>query len=75
MRVRFLVTLGHCHLRTESFCDYGSRAGFWRLLDLLDKFEVKAEDLMPEPYSVVDAAWFGQRSVHGHDIGRRTTVQ
>ena len=42
MRERFVVTPGRRDLRTESFFDYGSRAGYWRLLDLLDSNGVKA---------------------------------
>jgi peptidoglycan/xylan/chitin deacetylase (PgdA/CDA1 family) len=42
MRERFAVPPGQRDLRTESFFDYGSRAGYWRLLDLLDFHGVKA---------------------------------
>jgi allantoinase len=42
MRERFSVAPGHRDLRTESFFEYGSRSGFWRLLDVLDEYDVKA---------------------------------
>ena len=42
MRERFVVAPGRRDLRTESFFDYGSRAGYWRLLDVLDAHAVKA---------------------------------
>jgi allantoinase len=42
MRERFMVTPGYRDLRTESFFEYGSRSGFWRLLDVLDEYDVKA---------------------------------
>lgn len=42
MRERFLVAPGQRDLRTESFFEYGSRSGFWRLLDLFDEYAVKA---------------------------------
>ncbi len=41
MRERFAVPAGERDLRTESFFEYGSRSGFWRLLDVLDKNRVK----------------------------------
>jgi peptidoglycan/xylan/chitin deacetylase (PgdA/CDA1 family) len=36
------VPLNQRDLFNESFFEYGSRVGVWRLLDLLDKYEVKA---------------------------------
>jgi len=42
MRERFTVEPGHRDLRTESFFEYGARAGFWRLLDVFDEQDVKA---------------------------------
>jgi len=42
MRERFAVAPGYRDLRTESFFEYGSRAGFWRLLDVLDELDVQA---------------------------------
>jgi allantoinase len=42
MRERFAVPPGQRDLRTESFFDYGSRTGYWRLLDVLDSHDVKA---------------------------------
>jgi len=42
MRERFFVSSGHRDIRNESLFDYGSRVGFWRLLDLFDEFDVKA---------------------------------
>lgn len=42
MRERFLVAPGQRDLRSESFFEYGSRSGFWRLLDLFDEYDLKA---------------------------------
>ncbi len=42
MRERFIVPPGYRDMRSESFFDYGSRSGFWRLLDTFDEFNLKA---------------------------------
>ena len=38
----FQVPPGQRNLVQESYFDYGSRVGFWRLLDIMDRYEVKA---------------------------------
>ena len=36
------VPLGQRDLANESFFEYGSRVGVWRILDTLDEFDVKS---------------------------------
>ena len=44
-------------LANESFFEYGSRAGVWRLLDILGEYHVKADSLVTRAFRVGSAAW------------------
>ena len=59
------VARGERDLANESFFEYGSRVGVWRILDLLDEYGVDSTFLRLRPGAGTQPGRWGRRSCAG----------